>query len=125
MRIGLCIEEGDIEAFRTAVQVNTTLWGGRFNPILPIGASTEAAENLASAFQVDALQDISTGKGITDFIDSLPHLKWPGYEKSLFVHRGGGTDATLLDIYHAVRKLARRPPAQSDKQFQTFLLQCE
>lgn len=123
MRIGFCIEEGDVEAFRTAVRVNTTLWGGRFNPIIPIGASTEAAKNLASAFQVDALQDISTGKSITDFIDSLPHLKWPGYEESLFVHREGGTDATMLDVYHPVRKLAQRPPAQSDKQFQAFLLQ--
>ena len=123
MRIGLCVEEGDVEAFRMAVRINTTLWGGRFNPIIPIGGCKRSAKNLASAFQVDALQDISTGKPVTDFIDSLPHLKWPGYEKSLFARRERGTDAMLLDVYHPVRHLVQRPPAQSDKQFQAFLLQ--
>ena len=123
MRIGLCIEEGDVAEFRKAVRINTTLWGGRFNPIIPIGASTKSAKNLVSAFQVDALQDISIGKSVTDFIDSLPHLKWPGYEKSLFVRRERGTDAMLLDVYHPVRHLVQRPPAQSEKHFQAFLLQ--
>jgi hypothetical protein len=123
MRIGLCIEEGNLDAFRTAVQINATLWGGRFNPIISIGASTDAAKHIVSAFQVDALQDISTTKVVTDFIESLPHLKWPGYEKSLFVPRDGGADAILLDVYHPVRHLAQRPPTPSDKQFQAFLLQ--
>ena len=123
MRIGLCIEEGNLDAFRTAVQINTTLWGGRFNPIIPIGVSTDTAKHIVSAFQVDALQDISTTKVVTDFIESLPHLKWPGYEKSIFVPRDGGAHATLLDVYHPVRHLAQRPPAQADKQFQPFLLQ--
>lgn len=123
MRIGLCIEEGNLDAFRTAVQINTTLWGGRFNPIIPIGASTRTAKHVVSAFQVDALQDISTTKAVTDFIESLPHLKWPDYEKSLFIPRDGGADATLLDVYHPVRHLAQRPPAQPERQFQAFLLQ--
>ena len=60
MRIGPCIEEGNLDAFRTDVQNNKTLWGGRINPIISIGVSTDAAKHLVSAFQVDALQDIST-----------------------------------------------------------------
>ena len=105
------------------IRINSTLWGGRFNPIIPIGGSTETAKKLASAFQVDAVQDISTTKAVTDFIQSLPHLKWPAYDNALFLPREGGTDAALLDIYHLVRHIAQRPSVQVEKQFQPFLLQ--
>jgi hypothetical protein len=37
MRIGYCIKKGHLEEFRKALRLTPTLWGGRFNPIIPLG----------------------------------------------------------------------------------------
>src|ERR1700679_3658345 len=110
LKIGFCVGENDIEGFRIAVKLTTTMWGGRFNPIIPVTGNAGLAGALTSAFRLDALYPISDTPTVTTFIESMKHLKWPGYEKRLFVQRQGGVDATTLDIYHPVRHLAQRPP---------------
>ena len=36
LRIGWAIRAGDIDAFRQAVRLSYTLWGGRFNSIIVV-----------------------------------------------------------------------------------------
>lgn len=122
MRIGLCIDEGDIEAFRAAIRLASTMWGGKFNPIIPVGESDAQANALSAAFQVDVLYPVTETKAVTAFVDSAAHLVWPDFERRLFFRNEVGADATFLDIYHPVRHLAQDPPAVDDKSFQPLLL---
>jgi hypothetical protein len=122
MRIGLCIDEGDIEAFRAAIMLASTMWGGRFSPIIPVGESDVHANALSAAFQVDVLYPVTETKAVTAFVDSAAHLKWPDFERQLFLRNEAGADATFLDIYHPVRHLAQDPPAASERSSQPLLL---
>jgi hypothetical protein len=36
LRIGFCIGRNNIDAYREAVRVATTMWGGKFNVIVPV-----------------------------------------------------------------------------------------
>ena len=58
MRIGLCIDEGDIEGFRVAIMLASTMWGGKFNPIIPVGESDVYVKTLSAAFQTAAHESV-------------------------------------------------------------------
>ena len=57
LRIGLAIRSDDIDAFRQAVRLSHTLWGGRFNPILIVDREEEA-KRLIDLFRVDLIWPI-------------------------------------------------------------------
>ena len=52
LRIGWALTGQDIEACRYAALLNYTLWGGRFNPLLPVDRPAFARQ-LVDAFRVD------------------------------------------------------------------------
>ena len=58
LRIGWCIANGDVAGFRSAVRQSFTMWGGRYNPIIPVD-DAETAEQLVRLYRVDMLIDIS------------------------------------------------------------------
>lgn len=104
VRLGWCVRNNSWDDLRRAIRLTHTLWGGRFNPIIPIENVT-AAEDLIKLYGVDALFPIAEEKPVTDFIARFTWLPWPSFDKALFVARDGGADATFLDIYHVVRHL--------------------
>jgi hypothetical protein len=83
------------------LRLTHTLWGGRYNPIIPVGEDTPGSE-LVDAYQVDALYPAAADAGLDKFIEQFPHLRWPGFGKpELFVQgMGGKKSALFLDIYH-------------------------
>jgi len=62
--------------FTAAVTLSHVFWGGRFNPIIPC-ADRAMAEALISAFNVDALYNISGTDAVEAFVKNFPHLQWP------------------------------------------------
>lgn len=105
IRIGWCIKEGDIEDFRKALRLTHTLWGGRFNPIIPLG-DPKLAHLLIRTFRVDCLYCISESPEGNAVLAEFKHLLWPGFHKELFIDGMHGSRlATFLDIYHPVRHL--------------------
>ena len=58
IRIGWCVKEGNLEEFRKALRLSHTLWGGRFNPVIPLG-DPELARSLIKTFRVDCLYCLS------------------------------------------------------------------
>ena len=47
-----------MDELRSALQLTHAFWGGRFNPVIPVGTSEEdrrLAKSLVAMFQVDAL----------------------------------------------------------------------
>ncbi|MBZ5670341.1 MAG: hypothetical protein LAO04_11495 [Acidobacteriia bacterium] len=65
------------------------------------------AEALVSAFQVDALYNISGTAAVDTFIKEFPHLRWPDYRPQLFVDGMKGKEPTLLDVRHPAQHLYR------------------
>jgi hypothetical protein len=108
IRMGFCVQQGNLDDVRRALHLAHTFWGGRFNPIIPVGstaAETELARDLVNVFHVDALYPVAKVPSIESFINGFPYLPWPKFERGLFLDSMGGKIASFLDIYHPVAAL--------------------
>ena len=101
IRIGWCVKNDDFKALRKAVMYSNVLWGGYYNPIIPIDQKS-LAEKLISAFRVDYLYPISEGKEVEDFIKLFDHLPSPFFGDELFPEYDGKRKSEILDINHAL-----------------------
>jgi len=105
IRIGWCVRAGDFAALREAMKLTFTMWGGRYNPVIPID-DFATANTLIRLFRVDVLWPVTDGGELKEFIKQFPHLPNPFFQDELFVpHGNGGRSPQLLDIYHPVRRL--------------------
>ena len=105
IRIGWCMRAEDFAAMRNAIKLTFTMWGGRYNPIIPID-DFEAASSLIRLFRVDVLWPVSEDEVVKEFIKRFPHLPNPFFQEELFVPHGNGKRSPqLLDIYHPIRCL--------------------
>lgn len=105
VRIGWCVEPGDLEGLRKAVRWNFTLWGGRFNPIIPIGDAEHAAR-LIRLFRVDTLYAATESPAVRAFIDTQRQI--PNFELHgrLVIERGHmGKASTVADLLHPIGRL--------------------
>jgi hypothetical protein len=84
-RIGLCIDTNDMEGFRKAVRVATTMWGRPLQRDRAVGKTTVGAQAIVDAFRLDALFAVTESEAVNNFIAANPHLRWPDYEPHLFV----------------------------------------
>jgi hypothetical protein len=87
LRIGFCIGRDDIDGFQKAARLATTMWGGKFNVIVPVDENTTEAQALADAFRLDALFAITDSNAVKNFIAANAHLGWPDFEPHLFLRR--------------------------------------
>jgi hypothetical protein len=74
IRLGFCVQKGNMDELRRALQLSHAFWGGRFNPVIPVGASEEdrcLAKSLVEVFQVDALYPLSTAEPLKAFVQVL------------------------------------------------------
>lgn len=113
LRLGWCVQAGDLEGFRKAVAQSFVLWGGRYNPIIPID-NVAHAEDLIRLYRVDALIAASDAPAVHAFIAGQKHLPWPVFSKGLFVHEtGGSARCAVLDLLHPLARLDQdaRPAA--------------
>ena len=105
IRFGWCVRKGNIEDVRRALRLTYTLWGGRHNPLIPVGELDDSARQLVETFRVDALYPVSDDPSLKTFVNSFSHLIWPSFHKEFFVSGMAGRLASFLDIYHPVRFL--------------------
>jgi len=108
LRIGWCVRANNLDDLRKAILLSNILWGGRFNPIIPVDDEAEALQ-LVEVFRVDALYPIQNDPAIIAFIDKLKHIQWPILHKTIVVadtrYPQYPPFATVLDIYHALVRL--------------------
>ena len=77
LKIGFLIPEDDISSLIEAVKINTLLWGGEHNPIIPVGADeTKVIEQIKST-PVDVLHAIVNNEKIGVVLNAFPFLKSP------------------------------------------------
>lgn len=101
LRIGWCVRTGSMEDVRKVIRLTCTLWGGRYNPIIPIGPESSARQ-LISTFRVDTLYPASDDAELAEFVNRFPYLLWPDHVRRLFVEDERGKAPTLLDIQHPI-----------------------
>src|SRR5712692_1163068 len=108
VRVGWCVRLGNVEDVRRVLRWTHTIWGGRYNPIIPVDAGVDG-KKLVSRFRVDALYPAVDDPGLKAFADSFPHLRWPEFQRSpdFFEETGSGKESPLLDISHPVSRFHR------------------
>jgi hypothetical protein len=77
VRIGFLVKEGDIDGFLNACEINTLLWGGIYNPIIPVGSNTYLTKQLIKLFSVDVFYSMNGDNEIKEVIAEYPYLKSP------------------------------------------------
>lgn len=102
IKIGFLIEEGNIEDLVEIAGINTLLWGGIYNPIIPINNSKRLGENLIKTFDVDTIIcSKKNNKKINDFIKDKDYLK-VGFEvEGVFLDKSN-TIFNYVDIRHLI-----------------------
>lgn len=106
IRIGWCVKQGDLVGLKTALELSHTLWGGKYNPIIPIG-NLELQTLLVRRFHVDILFPISECDEVKAFIEKFTYLKAPFELEGIF-DRGERANPNFLDIYHPCRRIHER-----------------
>jgi hypothetical protein len=110
LRVGFCVRNGNIQDILIASRLNTLLWGGIFNPIIPVGAPNNLAEDLMGFFQVDLLISVSNTDEIKAFTEKY---KWARFPRSHFSNelisedsfKKGFKRVRVLDVSHILINL--------------------
>ena len=77
-------------------------WGGKFNPIIPVGIAT--GKHLVRQFRVDVLFPINGSPEVVEFTRGSEALPWPLLENELAL---GYDTPNFLDISHPLTKIAK------------------
>jgi len=102
VRIGWCVRHGNWDDLRTALRLTHIFWGGKFNPIIPVGTAT--AKHLARQFRVDVLFPINGSPEVAEFTKASQDLPWPLLENELVL---GYHTPNFLDLSHPLSKIAK------------------
>ena len=102
LRIAWTIPSDDKPAFRRAVRLTHTLWGGRFNPIVTADRPDEARK-IVDLFRADMVVPVGESNEVKGVSALFPHLINPFFGEGLFEGRGhDDTRARLLDVHNAL-----------------------
>jgi hypothetical protein len=119
LKIGWCIRNGDVEALQKALRLSHTLWGGRYNPVIPID-DAQQAKQLIRLFRVDVLISPSEEAAVQHIIEGYSWLRKP-FMHSLYVEGGfGKLVPQVLALYNAI-DLLRKNYSASDVESPIFL----
>lgn len=104
IRIGWCVRNGNWDDLRAALRLSHVFWGGKFNPIIPVGIAS--AKHLARQFRVDVLYPVNGSPEAVESTKTSEDLPWPLLEIALFNEFGNRTP-NFLDISHPLARIAK------------------
>lgn len=85
VKIGFLVRDGSIEDLVKASGINTLLWGGIYNPIIPVSKDMRFVEQLMRLLSIDTLFPVSHTEEIDGLIKKYPFLTNPGhYDQNIF-----------------------------------------
>ncbi len=105
VRIGFLIRDGEIEEIIKSVEINTILWGGIYNPIIPLSKDREFTKQLIKLFNVDILHPISNDSALIEFANEYEFLNSPNFHNRKIFHEDWNTKKQVsgyLDIINIV-----------------------
>jgi hypothetical protein len=77
LRVGFLAREGSLDDLLAVARLNTMVWGGVTNPIIPVGDDVAAAEGLVEQFAVDVLHPVVDDPRLNEVVERFPHLRQP------------------------------------------------
>ena len=108
-RIGFCVRNGNIQDVVTASRLCTVLWGGVYNPIIPVGAPDDLADKLVNVFLIDILVPLAETDEIKSFIEKYKWARFPMMRRNSILavdgYKKGYKKVIALDISHLLRML--------------------
>jgi hypothetical protein len=116
VRVGWVIDQPNIQQLATAASWSTCLWGGRFNPMIPLHLP-DLCKTLIQAFAVDVLIPIVASEAATSFIASYPHLQLSDSVNGAFYSR----ECSFVDVRHAVEWLKDAAVRRGKGDLETFV----
>src|SRR5277367_6253571 len=118
IRIGFLVRDGSVEDLVKAAGINSMLWGGVRNPIIPISASGgRFSKQLLSLFAVDVLYAVAHTPEIDEVIRTNPFLRTPAHHTQEIFFEDWGTKKSVLGYldsinivnYHWEKDLKHKP----------------
>ena len=113
VRIGFLVEDGRIDDLVMVAGLNTLLWGGIYNPVIPIScARLQFAEQLLDLFSVDVLYTVSENEAVVAFKESHSSLRDPIYGDHSFYqdwHTRVYLNSYNIVNYYWERELKHKP----------------
>lgn len=103
VRIGSLVSQRSLSQLAKAASLSTALWGGKFNPIIPINDGP-LSEQLIRTFQVDLMLPIEQNEDSRRFVERFPELHAPLWSNPVF-ERGR---CNFVDVRHPARKASER-----------------
>lgn len=101
LRIAWAIRSDDLAAFRYAVRVSHTMWGGRFNPIVLV--DKPEAKDIIETFRADVIVPVGDSEEVKTFPAKFPHLIHPFFPDTLFFQdKDRPGKARVLDVQNAM-----------------------
>src|SRR5437867_5769136 len=125
IRIGFVVKQGDFDALWRAVRFNTCLWGGLYNPIVPVRPAdllsdeergyldAPLADYLVRAFEVDLIEQLSDDETCKAFIEARGHLTRPHGPGLVYDEGTPNQCLSLLDVQPVLRALANSGSGRS------------
>lgn len=106
VRIGFLVKEESLEDIVKSAGINSMLWGGIYNPIIPIKKDENIfAEQLMNLFSVDVLYATSESSEINAFMQKYCLLRDPGHYAEKIFYEDGHTRKQIpgyLDILNII-----------------------
>jgi hypothetical protein len=97
------VRPGNLDDFRHALRLTHTLWGGRFNPIIPVGLPFDRV--LVKAFAVDVLLPAAQVAELVDFSKSFGQLYWPDAMSLVFPDGARSTSPIFVDVRRPIETI--------------------
>jgi hypothetical protein len=116
IRVGWVVDARDILQLETAASWSTCLWGGRFNPIIPV-YDHDLSENLIQVFGVDVLVPVVSSEPAKAFVASYPHLHLTIWGDGIFKEKR----CEFVDIRHTVRRASGQLGIQGKADLTSFV----
>lgn len=107
LRVGLLIRAGNIDDLLLGVCLNTVLWGGVYNPLIPVGEDSKIVQRMIKAFKVDVLHPLADSDQLNEVLRGHKHLEWPNAisgASGLFGRGESELELHAVDVLHWVSR---------------------
>jgi len=103
VRIGFLVRNGNTEDLIEAASLNTILWGGIFNPIIPVSYENKSTDQLIDLFSVDALYAVAESDPIKEVLKRHDFLRCPhNFENVIYSLEGDKAHTRYVDIINLI-----------------------
>lgn len=127
IRVGFLVRFGKTEDIIESVKISSLLWGGVYNPIIPVSdGDNNLAKHLIDLFEVDILYTVNSDGNIEAFKQKYSYLRIPSHYTDDIIYEDWDTKkkvVALLDVINPINLFWDKKFRHEPKKFRSnFLL---